>query len=652
MGRSLRWIAAVGASLALVIGPTATAQAIVPVPVPGTNQVWAAFSNFAAPTQDDAEAAVSNIVCPMPSSLPKASKTEGIAIQQALSALSSVEKPAALAALDKSLSKLDDTALQDTLFVLGTTGHMGGAALVSLRMAQESTVRQPLVNAASLLLSFNLNSQARDLITWAAKRSPAPDPDGSASAAYLAAQAEIQWRYGKFSSAESLFTKANAAYSLATGPRLGIARSLYCEGKRDLAARWWARGQRAIDLPQSFDEAASAASIASARRVTPRWKLILLEPLIDPNQGVGGTRFADYHAPESANVSLTFGMDALNFANEAAAKWAKYPPFSPPKMNFFHRLLSNYAERLMQTDRSIQISQDAITNAFKTYADVIDNGPNNDGCGAADNFGLMWEAVDTIYHLEEDISDREHQIWTAAARQVANKKVNQYFNQLANWQVYGDYVSFLTEFVDLGNLPGYADASMDAAMRVRINDAARQAQVSLPYPRCRTSFLNNTEESAYKGPDEPTMAGGGGLCTEPLKGFNIKVSLLDLVVRALPVSLDSKVTCDSASLKMKVGKLGYPGVATLSGFAQTKGSLSKNQVEVFAGVNGSFGGSSAGMDENLGLYVKFGTGADGSTSIDFGAKSEASAKLSTGDLGYEVKHAWTLSFITGDLIWE
>ena len=639
-------------ALGLVIGSASTAQAIIPVPIPNTTQQWAAFSSFAVPDEEDAVEAVSYINCPSTRPLPAASKTEQAAIAAALVALRKIEKPQALAQIDKAIKAYDKVKLQDLAYTLAVNRRLGGVILVSLRLAAKTPTREPLVNAASLFTHFGQYAVANNLLTWAAKRPADPQADASTVAAFFGAQAEVQWRYGRFAAAETLFSSANSAYGIGTGARIGLARALYCQGKEDDAARWWARGQRAIDLASPFDETTDEPQMRGVSRAAPRWKIILVEPLFDANDGIGGAKFASFDPPENANVPLTFGLDAYNFASAALAKSDQYIP-DTVSMNWIQQAISRYAIRLTETDRSLSIISDMMDVQWGIITDAADNGPNDDGCGAADNHGAFWGAVRRLYELHQDYADRLHQIWTAAARQVSSPAVNKYFNQVADEAVYREYYDFLADVADIGGRPGWdgiSGSAVEAAGRVQMNDLSRQEGIELLYPSCRSSF-NGFKTAEFKGPDSPSKAGDGGLCTKPLKGFNVKVGLVPKDL-GLPVSADLKTNCDSTSLKVK-GKLGgIPGLAMLGIFGSEKMKHGSDDVEIFAGVAGDYGSGVVSAESAIGVYVKMGNGPDGYGIKDVGIRNEATVKVTEGEFGYDVKHSTSLSFFTGDVDWE
>lgn len=643
MRRGVRFAAAGSVTAGLLLSMAPTAQALTPVPLPGTTQVLAAWSSYAVPTEDDARSAMDEFLCPTTRRLPKASKTEAAAIARAGRALSSIERPKTLTALNAALAPLTLPVLQETLYALGMGGRLGGAIATSLRMAQLSPERRHLVNAAALLLHYNKDAEAADLLAWAAKRTQPTDTDGSAQAAFDNARGELQLSYGRFAAAERFFQAAATENPLATAPRVGIAQSLQCRGKSDDAARWWARGQRAIDLPTSFDEAGNS----QAARVgpNPRWKIILVEPLIDPNVGIGGAKFAPWQPPENANISDTYAMDAIQFALKTLDESNRYIPDSV-RMTWVQRQIHNYAIRLEETDRSLGILDGMMDNQWRVVAEAADNGPNDDGCGAADNYGAFWSGVRRMYELHQDMADRRHQIWTAAATQTASPAVNRYFNQIADEAVFQEYYEFTSELAAIGDYPGWggiADAASEAAFRVQMNDQAREMGAPLFYPGCQSSF-NGFKTGPFEGPDDPTIPGGLNACNKATKGFFIKIGTPDSLKKKLPVSAELKTTCDSASIELKGPPVGLP-LATLSLFGTGEYNYEEGSVEIFAGVKGEYGFEEAGMESNVGVSVKYGMGDDGPEIIDVSLKSEAAVKLGDEHKGYEVKRSESISFM-------
>jgi hypothetical protein len=54
------------------------------------------------------------------------------------------------------------------------------------------------------------------------------------------------------------------------------------------------------------------------------------------------------------------------------------------------------------------------------------------------------------------------------------------------------------------------------------------------------------------------------------------------------------------------------------------------------------------MEVNIGVGVKFGQGEDGPEMVDLYIKSEATAKISGENAGYEIKKTMGTSFVNGE----
>lgn len=647
MPRKLGSVVALAAALATGLATALPAQALTPVPLPGSNTQFFAWSNYQAPEEADALSAVENYyLCVSQAAMPTVSASEAAAISRGLSALATIEGRADIKKITTVLAKKPLQIHEETLGALGLSGRLGGAGAVSLLMAKKSKDRRHLVNAAAIMLHFDRLPEAYDLLTWADRRKAGPDLDGNFESAYHSAWAETLLRLGRTSDARRRFETAATANPLATTPRLGVARALACAGDYDTAARWWARGQRSLDLADPFIETEPEPSVS---RQQPRWKVILVEPLIDPNDGIGGAKFRSYDPPGSANVPDDYWVQAYNFYSQALDELESYFPASV-RMNWIQRAIERYATRLIETDRSIGITKDAISVQLRTLIEAADNGEDDLGCGAADNYGSFWGATRRLYELHQDLADRYHQIYTAAAKQVSSKPVNKYLNDLADEMVYRAYLDFVELLGGAAQLNGdniTAHATW-AAMRVRANDEARAEDMPPPYPQCESSF-NNFATGAFEGPDSPGDPGSGGPCNNLTKGVNLKMGIDGKLLKKLPISLEVKANCESVSAEVKGPPIGIP-LATLSGFLSYEDNYVDNQVEIFGGVKGSYGLSDLGADVNVGVSFVYGMGEDGPEIIDVRIKSETSISITDGPTSFETKKSLGYSFVTGKLI--
>jgi tetratricopeptide (TPR) repeat protein len=641
--------ACVGATLALTMSLTISqpAQALTPVTIPGTSEQLFAWSNYEAPTEDDAISAVYGMYCPSPMSTPTSSKTEAAAINRAFAALAQIESPKIIKAIAKAMKKQSVQAHRDVLLALGLGGRFGGAAIISLHLARKSKDRAHLVNAAALMLHLSRPDIAYDLLTWADRRKPGPDPDGTARAAYESAWGEILLRRGDPLGAQQRFEDAVEAAPLATSPRIGVARALACREQYDEAARWWARGQRALEVPDAFDETPAEPEVRAPDGVLPRWKVILVEPLLDPNEGIGGAKFASFDPPESANIPDDAWYTAYLFFSEALDKLSDYFPKNQPRMTWIQRAIERYASRLISEDRSIGITEDMIDVQIRNLIDEADPENSNTGCGAADNYGDFWSAVRRLYELHQDLADRRHQIFTAAALQVSTPAVNKHLNELADeyaYRAYVDWASLLGGAANLGGGNVYDHAST-AATAVRANDLARLEGSPVPFPDCQSSF-NGFQTAEIDMPDDPDLPGDIGPCDGMTKGYNLALSTTGKLLKKLPVSLEVKAKCDSASVELTGPKVGFP-LAGLTGFLSYEDNWSDNKVEVFGGVKGIYGIEGAQATVNVGIAFVYGMGEDGPEIIDVKIKSETAIGVSEGPQGYEVKESLSVSFVTG-----
>lgn len=647
MPRKLGSIVALAAALTTGAATALPAQALTPVPLPGSGAQFFAWSNYEAPEEADARSAVENYyLCVGPAVIPTVSASEAAAITRGLNVLATIEGSADIRKITSVLAKKSLQIHEETLGALGLSGRLGGAGAVSLLMAKKSKDRRHLVNAAAIMLHFDRLPEAYDLLTWADRRKAGSDPDGNFESAYQSAWAETLLRLGRTTEAQQRFEAAATANPLATTPRLGVARALACAGDYDAAARWWARGQRSLDLADPFEETPPEPS---ASRVQPRWKMILVEPLIDPSQGIGGAKFESFEPPESANVPDTYFYEAYNFYSKALEDLDSYFP-DPVRMTWIQRAIVRYAIRLTETDRSVGITKDLISVQLRNVVEAADNGEDDLGCGAADNYGSFWGATRRLYELHQDLADRYHQIYTAAAKQVSSKPVNEHLNGLADEMVYRAYLDFVELLGGAAQLNGdnvTAHATW-AAIRVRANDAARADDLPLPYPECESSF-NDYATGAFEGPAEPGDPGSGGPCNNLTKGLNLKMGIDGKLLKKLPISLEVKANCESVSAEVKGPPLGIP-LATLTGFLSYEDNFVENQVEIFGGVKGSYGLSDLGADVNVGISFLYGMGEDGPEIIDVRIKSETSISVTDGPKSFETKKSLGYSFVTGKLI--
>lgn len=647
MPRKLGSLVALAAALATGVATALPTQALTPVPLPGSSAQFFAWSNYETPEEADARSAVENYyLCVGPTVMPSVSASEAAAITRGLDALATIEGRADIKKITAALAKKPLQIHEETLGALGLSGRLGGAGAVSLLMAKKSKDRRHLVNAAAIMLHFDRLPEAYDLLTWADRRQAGSDPDGNFKSAYHSAWAETLLRLGRTSEAQKRFETAATANPLATTPRLGVARAMACAGDYDAAARWWARGQRSLDLADPFVETPPEPS---ASRVKPRWKMILVEPLIDPNEGIGGAKFESYDPPGSANVPDTYSFEAYNFYSKALEELASYFPTSV-RMNWIQRAIVRYATRLTETDRSIGITKDMISVQLRTVIEAADSGEDDLGCGPADNYGSFWGATRRLYELHQDLADRYHQIYTAAAKQVSSKPVNKHLNALADEMVYRAYLDFVELLGGAAQLDGdnITSHATWAATKVRANDAARADEMPLPFPECGSSF-NNTATGAFKGPAKPGDPGSGGPCNNLTKGFNLKMGIDGKLLKKLPISLEVKANCESVSAEVKGPPVGIP-LATLTGFLSYEDNVVDSQVEIFGGVKGSYGLSDLGADVNVGISFVYGMGEDGPEIIDVRIKSETSISVTDGPRSFETKKSLGYSFGTGKLI--
>lgn len=646
MRRVMKTATFLAAATLLATGVTLPAQALQPVPIPGTSSSLFAWSNYESTDEADALSAVEYMSCPTRMAKPTASTTEKAAIDRARAAVVEIEGAKDITAISRVMKKRTLQAHRDVMLALSLGGKLGGAAAMSLLLAQKSNERQHLVNAAALMLQFGRPEIAYDLLVWADKRTPGADADGTGRAAYESAWGEIQLRLGDYEAAQQRFEAANAAYGLSMSPRIGVARALACAGKMDEAARWWARGQRALDLPDPFDETSDEpVEPQTARVLQPRWKVILVQPLIDPNQGIGGAKFASWDPPQNANVPDDYWMSAYQFASAALDNLDSYFAKST-RMTWIQRAIERYAGRLLKEDRSVRITEDMIDVQLRNLIAAAD--PEDElGCGAADNFGSYWAAARRLYELHQDLADRWHQIYTAAAKQTESKAVNKFFNEMADEYVYRAYVDF-TQLIggaaQLGgdNIAGHA--SFDA-MKVRANDEARLDGQEVPYPNCRSSF-NNFATAKIAFPAAPGDPGSLGPCNAVTKGYGFSLSTEAKLLKKLPVSLEVKAKCDTTSVEIKGPPIGFP-LASLTGFLSYEDNFSDNKVEIFGGVKGTYGLEGAKADVNVGIAFVYGMGEDGPEIIDVRLKSETAISASDGPNSYEVKESLSVSFVTG-----
>ena len=653
MRRGFARVAGVVAVAGMALGSGVPAQALVPVPIPGTQSTLFAWSNYEAPTEGDALSAVEALQCPRRMTTPTVSASEKAAIARGFKAVSDIEGVKDVEAIARVMKKRDVKTHRDVLLALGLGGRFGGAAAISLHLAQKSKDRAHLVNAAALLLQFGRSAEAYDLLVWADKRKPGPDTDGTARAAHESAWGEIELRLGDYPAARQRFAAANAAHGLSMGPRIGIARALACAGESDESARWWARGQRALDFELPFDESPDEPSMESGQAtavtapdgVRPRWKVILVEPLLDPNEGIGGAKFATFDPPTSPNVPDDFVVTAYEFATGALNGLDAYFGDSP-RMTWIQRALAGYAVRLLKEDRSVLITEGMIDVQLRNLISAAEvNDPL--ACGAADNFSDYWAAARRLYELHQDLADRYHQIYTAAATQTSSKAVNAYFNQLADEMVYRSYVDFaglLGGAAQLGgdNISGHAST---AAIAVRANDLARMEGLPLFYPNCRSSF-NNFATAEVEYPAAPDDPGASGPCNQLSKGYSFALGTEAKLLKKLPVSLEAKAKCDSVSVELKGPPIGFP-LASLTGFLSYEDNIADNKVEVFGGVKGSYGIEGAQADVNVGVAFVYGMGEDGPEIVDVRLKSETAIAAGEGPHSYEVKESLSISFVTG-----
>ncbi len=633
--------------LAVAIGTTALpAQALTPVPLPGSGAQFFAWSNYEAPEEADARSAVENYyLCVGPAVMPTVSASEAAAITRGLNALATIEGSADIKKITSVLAKKSLQIHEETLGALGLSGRLGGAGAVSLLMAKKSKDRRHLVNAAAIMLHFDRLPEAYDLLTWADRRKAGPDIDGNFASAYHGAWAEALLRLGRTTEAQRRFEAAATANPLATTPRLGVARALACAGDYDTAARWWARGQRSLDLPDSFEETPPEPS---ASRMQPRWKMTLVEPLIDPDEGIGGAKFESFEPPESANVPGDYWYEAYQFSTAALNDLDAYFP-EPVRMTWIQRAIARYAGSLISSDRSVKITQDMIAVQERNLIAAAD-ADNLEGCGAADNYNEFWSAARRLYELHQDLADRYHQIYTAAAKQVSDKAVNTYLNGLADEYVYRAYLDFTDLLGGAARLGGgnISTHASGAAAAVRANDYARLIGAPLPASDCASSF-NNFKTGNFKGPGKPGDPGAGGPCNNLTKGFNLKMGIEGKVLKKLPISLEVKANCESVSAEVKGPPVGIP-LATLTGFLSYEDNFVDNQVEIFGGVKGSYGLSDLGADVNVGVSFVYGMGEDGPEIIDVRIKSETSISVTDGPKSFETKKSLGYSFGTGKLI--
>ena len=92
MPRKLGSIVALAAALTTGAATALPAQALTPVPLPGSGAQFFAWSNYEAPEEADARSAVENYyLCVGPAVIPTVSASEAAAITRGLNALATIE---------------------------------------------------------------------------------------------------------------------------------------------------------------------------------------------------------------------------------------------------------------------------------------------------------------------------------------------------------------------------------------------------------------------------------------------------------------------------------------------------------------------------------------------------------------------------------
>lgn len=601
-------------STAAVAIAATPASAVPLMPVPGTQNAVSSLTSYVAVNEEDMEDALADVMCARTSKLPAASRSQKAAVTAAHKAVTAMVGKRAMSTLMKSPAYSSAEDMAAATVMLFTDRRLGGAAATSLRMAQLRNDPTYLVNTATLLLGAQGSPRtANDLLTWAAKHPLMRKADANAQAALKIAQGRVQLAFGQHQAAEALFRAGLALDPMATTAREGLSYALHCQSKSDEAERWLARSERLIDLPNPFDESSdevideeplSLDQVRTAGRVVaPRWKLILVEPLIDISKGIGGAKFSSYTPPESANISPMEGVQAFDDLRQAEAEWRDMLP-SAPRMNKIHRAIAAYAKRLELTDKSLAQSEDQFRVQFKRIYEYANQDDELD-CGAADNFGEMWASVRRLYEILQEKADRYHQIWSAAAATVADPKVNRYFNGIADYTARGEYVDFLLYISANAGATPFVDLAIDAALKVQMNDLAREdGATELPYPHCATSFANGGGDGKIKAPAPPDEPGDKEACAKPgwLSNFEVKLPLG-------PVEPKIKRECEKIQILLDTS-VGAKWGFDIGMFAQAELDTSTMGISLKAGAQGSISTDVGSLGETSSIYVELGFDAD------------------------------------------
>jgi hypothetical protein len=601
--RPLTVISALTAACALGIGVAGPSTALPLVPVPGSQDAVLSGSNYVIPDQARGDADLSAYECVEANELPKTTRNLNSLLTEAERLLTSLETPRALNEFTSSSIYGSASQLEAAFGLAMLNGKPGGALASALRLARLApTSAKHLVNSAVLLTRFDRPDLAYDLLIQAKQRPLRTMAGMDGEAAWQSAMGGALLEYGQFKAAQESFQKALAREPLLATARQGIARALKCQGAPALASRWQGRSQSWIDPDARMQDEAD----------TPYWTASGIPDLIDLTQGAKSPSFLPFIPPKTSNIPL--GAYSIPVADD----WGRFGDrvlggVQEPPLTREQRVFRDYVDHVATTDPvMVRLSQEG-----ERLSEEIKEISEGSTCPSVDRYGAYWSWVGRNYELSQELADRLHLIYTAAAANTADAAFNKYLNDFADMQVDAVQFNFLLLLLT------YSTAAETHAEYVREKDARG---VFDEY--CLTSFGGAVVEVDYS-PSGPDGKGGRtNPCTKigPLAKYNyINVSL---PIPGAPVKPKIKVNCEKFSLSAKFASIGGP-YAEMGLFASADYEFFTSDIVLQIGAFGEFGP----LSTKTGPTVRIGPDASGNVvvkdiafrvSSPFGSRSEPS----------------------------
>lgn len=560
-------LAALAATLALIVGIATPANALPIAPVPGTDVSVVSATNYVVPDQFEADKALADFSCFDAYPLPARSASLEIALGRADKVLAANESAATLRTFTASGIYRSAPQLEAAFALAMLNAKPGGALAASLRLARLKSDPRYLINAAVLLVRYDAPDVAYDLLLWAKDKPLGIMAGVDGTAAWQSAMGGVLLAYGQYAQAEAAYQAALARDPLMATARQGMARALKCLGDEEQASLWQGRSQTVIDPgPRLSTQPGEDGN-------PPTWTAPGLTSLIDLRNGKKAPAFGKFVPPPSPNIPkggyTQYVVKDWSELNEKVANGIPTPP-----MDYLQEQYLDYISNVVQTDPVIIALDQESADLVEELADIA----SDSTCAAVDHFDRYWAWIGKNYEVTRRSAERVYLIYTAAAAYTGDPAFNAYLNDYAAYFVDAMYTSFLF------GLLAYSGEAENHAQYVRDKDANPEYQDSL----CKSTFQGQQPQTKYT----PAGPKGTGERTSPCTalGSLAKKDLvtIDLPIPGSPIKPKIKINCERISLSAKFASVGGPYV-DMGLFASADYNWFDNEFVLYAGAFGELG---------------------------------------------------------------